>query len=205
LHEKWGNEVEFVEVVIRQAHPGPGVPAYDSLDRKLEDARRYQSEEGIPWTVVVDDVPGKVHQVYGNLADPVYLIDSAGKVSLYSLWSNAPALDRAIERLLAQGGRGVVGDGVERRPALLPVLANGWPGIRRGLPQSYIDLETAMPASGLLLWLGHVARPLFADRANRLDGPPVSAASRPQVSPAAVAAGAFAGAALALVLYRRLR
>ncbi len=208
LHEKWGGEVQFLEVLIRQAHPGPGVEAYDSLERKMEDASRYVREEVIPWMVAVDDVPGKTHQVYGGVADPAYLIDSAGRVAFYSVWTNVPVLNRAIEQLLAQGGIGVVDEGIARRPRLSPVFANGWPAIRRGLPQSYIDLETAMPGAGTALWAGWMARPLLEERANRIEEPPPRPAREraAEALPAAsVVAGAVAGAALAMILYQRFR
>ena len=72
--------MRFIDVVIRQAHPGPEVPAYDTFEQKLHDAERYRREEAIPWPVLVDDLEGTVHQAYGGLADPTYLIDRDGRV-----------------------------------------------------------------------------------------------------------------------------
>ncbi len=200
--------MQFFDVLTRQAHPGPGVEAYDSLDRKLADGERHRKEYGLPWPVLVDDVPGKVHQVYGTLADPAYLIDSAGNVSYYDLWTNAPELHRAIARLMEQGGRGVADPGIGRKPALLPVFVNGWPAIRRGLPQSYIDLETALPGSATVLWLGQYARPWLSARASRIAGLEEAAVEKAPALGArqwAIAAGAFAGAVAGLLLYRRVR
>ena len=68
-------------MLVRQAHPGPRVPPYRSLEQKLQDAHSYQRDEGIPWPVLVDDLAGTVHQVYGRLADPTYLIDADGRVA----------------------------------------------------------------------------------------------------------------------------
>lgn len=67
-----------MEVFIRQAHPGPGVPPYRSFERKFEDGVRYVQQEELPWTVLVDDLEGSVHQSYGAMADPSYLIGSDG-------------------------------------------------------------------------------------------------------------------------------
>jgi len=205
LYDRWGNDVQFVEVLIRQAHPGPGVEAYNSFERKMEDARRYAEEEGIPWMVAVDDVEGKVHQVYGSLTNAAYLIDSTGRVSFYSLWTNVPALNTAIGELMKQERRGVVADGIDRRPRLIPVLAHGWPAIRRGLPQSYIDLETTIPGSATVLWLGWLAKGWLEESANRIDERPERAFGARVLPAAAVAAGAVGGAMLGLMLYRRLR
>jgi hypothetical protein len=176
LYARWGDALHFLDVVIRQAHPGPGVREYRTLDEKIRDAVRYQEEERIPWIILVDDLEGTVHRTYGELADPTYLIDRDGRVSFYNLWTSAPALHEAIEALLAQEGRGVVAGGIERRPHLLPALTDGWRGLRRGLPQSAIDLETASPGAAGLTWLGHQFRPLLAPLALRAQ--PLPAAAR---------------------------
>ncbi|HEX6939559.1 MAG TPA: hypothetical protein VF158_09110 [Longimicrobiales bacterium] len=181
---------------IRQAHPGPGARAYRSFDEKLEDARRYVREERIPWTVLVDDLEGTVHQGYGGLADPSYLIGADGRVSYYELWTHAPTLHRKMEALVAQGGRGIVDDGIDRVPHLLAALTDGWDAIEKGLPQSYIDLERAAPGSASLTWLGHRFRPLLAPLTLR--GEPLPAAAR-----LGLAVGLAALGAAALRLARR--
>jgi hypothetical protein len=167
LYARWGDQVHFVDVLVRQAHPGPGVPAYHYIEDKMQDARRYQEEEGIPWIVLVDDLEGTVHQTYGGLADPTYLIDRDGRVSLYNLWTYAPVLHEAIEALQAQGGRGIVDPGATRMPYLLPAVTVGWRALQRGLPQSVIDLETAAPGSASGTFLGYLLRPLLAPLAMR--------------------------------------
>jgi hypothetical protein len=159
--------VHFVDVAIRQAHPGPAVPAYHSAEQKWRDAWRYQQEESIPWTVLIDDLEGTTHRAYGGLADPTYLIDSEGKVAFYNMWTHVPTLHRAIMTLLRQGGQGVVMRGSDSTPHLLPSLADGWRGLRRGLPQSFIDLETAAPTFASGTWLGHHIRPVLAPLALR--------------------------------------
>ncbi len=178
-----------MDVLIRQAHPGPDAPPYRSFEQKLRDAKAYQ-EEGIGWPVLVDDLPGTVHQVYGGLSDPTYLIDAEGRVAYYNMWTHAPTLHDAVETLLGQGGRGVVrGEGVDRVPHFLPAITDGWKGLRRGLPQSFVDIEMASPGQGSGIWLGHQLRPLLA---------PLTL--RAQALPAPVRLGLAAGAAALLVL-----
>jgi hypothetical protein len=163
-----------VDIVIRQAHPGPDAPAYQSFEQKWRDARRYQEQEGIPWTVLIDDLPGTTHQRYGGLADPTYLIDAEGYVAFYNMWTHVPTLHRAVAALLRQGGRGVVMRGIDSQVHLLPSITDGWRGLRRGLPQSFIDLETSAPTVASGTWLGHRLRPLLAPlalRAEPLPGP----------------------------------
>ncbi len=148
--------------MIRQAHPGPDVPAYHTFEEKIQDGHDYQHEDRIGWPVLVDDLAGTVHQVYGGLADPTYLVDAEGRVAFYNMWTYGPALHEAIEALLAQGGRGVVRGGIDHTPYLLPALTDGWRGLRRGLPQSYTDLMTASPGMASMLWLSYQVRPLLA-------------------------------------------
>jgi hypothetical protein len=121
LHARWGGLVSFVDVLVRQAHPGPGVLPYRRFEEKVRDGRVFQAE-GIPYPVLVDDLEGTVHQVYGGLPDPTYLIDAEGRVAYYCLWTHAPTLHRAIEALFRQGGLGVVGGGIDRTPHVLAAL-----------------------------------------------------------------------------------
>lgn len=163
LHALWGDQVAFIDVIVRQAHPGPAVPAYRDFEQKMNEAERFQREESIPYTVLADDLPGTTHQIYGGLADPTYVIDADGFVSYYNMWTHAPTLDAALQQLFAQGGRGVVfGAGVDRGAHILPAMTDGWKGLRKGLPQSLTDMELAAPGTGVGSWLTHQFRPVLA-------------------------------------------
>lgn len=186
--------MEFLDVVVRQAHPGPEVRPYREFHEKMQDAERYQREEQIPWTILVDDVAGTTHQVYGGLADPTYVLDSDGRVAYYNLWTHAPTLGKALEALMAQGGRGTLQRGPDRTPHMLTGIVGGWRGLQRGLPQSYTDLETAVPGMGAGIALGHLARPLLA---------PVALRDRPWPTGAKLAMGAAAAGLLAFALAQR--
>jgi hypothetical protein len=141
----------------------------------MSDGVRYKEDEGIPYHVLVDDLMGTVHQVYGGLADPTYLIDADGRVSFYNMWTHAPTLHEAIEELFAHSGRGVVKGGTDRIPHLLSTIADGWHGLRRGLPQSAIELELSGPGMASGPFLGYQIRPLLAPIALRATPLPISA------------------------------
>jgi len=132
------------------------------MEDKCRDADRYQQEDAIPWTVLVDDLEGTVHQVYGGLADPTYLIGRDGRVAYYNMWTYAPSLHEAISELAEHGEIGPVRAGVNQMPHMLPAVTTGWRGLRRGLPQSYLEMEMAAPGSGAGVWLGYQLRPLLA-------------------------------------------
>lgn len=186
--------MQFVDVLIRQAHPGPDVPAYENFEQKLKDGERYKHDDRIEFPVVVDDLEGTTHQVYGGLADPTYLIDADGRVSFYCLWTHAPTLHTAIEELKNQNWRGVVSGGIERTPHLLASMTDGWRGLRRGFPQSWLEMDLAMPPMGSATWALHQFRPLLAPVALR--GKPLPTAAKIGLAAGAIGLLALGAAAL---------
>jgi hypothetical protein len=161
--------MSFVEVFIRQAHPGPGARPYQLMSDKVDDATRYELEERIPWPVLVDDLAGTVHQAYGGLPDPTYIIDADGRIAFYNFFTHAPTLHRVLVALAEQGNRGTVLGGLDRTPHGAAAVTDGWRGLRRGKPRSVIDLETTLPLSGATVWLGHQLRPVLAPLALRAE------------------------------------
>jgi hypothetical protein len=141
---------------------------------------------------VVDDLAGTVHQGYGSMADPTYLIDADGRVAFYNMWTHAPTLRRALDDLLARGGRGVVAvaGGLDRAPHIAASFVDGWRGIRRGGPGGLLDFELAVPGGTSLTFLGDRAKPLLAPLVLRTT--PLPAAVRLAFGGVLVAAVAFA-------------
>lgn len=154
-----------MSVEVRQAHPGPGAPPHRTQEEKSRSAEAFVREHHIPWTVLVDDLEGTVHKQYAELPDPSFLIGTDGRVAFVDYWTHVPRLHTAIERLLEMGGSGVLG--AARIPHPLATMVDGWPGIRRGLPQSFIELETAGPGLASSVWLGWQLRALLAPLARR--------------------------------------
>ena len=200
LHRLYGERVMFVEVLVRQAHPGERHGAYSSDEGKLDDARAYAREERIPWPVLSDDLGATVQRAYGGLAAAVYLIDRDGTVAFCGTWGQAPALRQAIDDLLARDGIGApAGKGTDRRPHLAAAIVAGRGGPLRGGRQALIDLELGFPGANLLMILGRAGRPLLAPLALRTT--PVPTGAR-----AALLAGLCgAGTAIGLALRRHRR
>jgi thiol-disulfide isomerase/thioredoxin len=168
LHRLYGEQVRFVEVVVRQAHPGERHGAYRSDQRKLEEACGYVQEEQIPWPVLVVDLEGTVQRAYGGLAASAYLVDNDGIVAFCGIWGQSPALRQAIDELLARGGVGApAGVGTDRRPHLAAAIVAGQGGPLRGGRQALIDLELGFPSANILMAVGKAARPVLAPLALR--------------------------------------
>jgi len=168
--------VEFLDVVIRQAHPGEERAPYRSYEEKLDSAREYKRDEDIPYTVLVDDYAGMWHRTYSSeMTDPVFLIGSDGRVSFYLMWAHAPTLKRAIDELLEGGGRGVVAGGIDRRLHLFVSFVNGYHGLRRGGRRAVREYNTGAFGAGALTFLGSKARPVLAPLALRAEPLPKGA------------------------------
>lgn len=197
LYRWYRDRIHFVDVFVRQAHPGECRGPYRSFQGKLESAREYRREEAIPWLVLVDDLAGTVHRAYGGMFDPAYLIDSLGQVSFYGMWANAPTLKVAIDQLLAMGGAGgPVAGGIDRFPHLFASFVNGWDGLKRGCDRAVRDYDVATFGGATLTRLGYLAKPVLAPLALRATPLPLGTK---------VALSAALGAAVGLVLGLRRR
>jgi AhpC/TSA family len=95
LYRRYGDSIQFVDIVVYQAHPGEHHPGYTSYAGKVADARLYADEEGIAWLVLVDDLDATVQRAYGGLAAAIYLIAADGRVVFCGAWGPSSALTRA--------------------------------------------------------------------------------------------------------------
>ncbi len=126
--------------------------------------------------MLVDDYAGTWHRAYSReMTDPVFLIDSDGRVAFYLMWAHAPTLRRAIDELLERGGQGVVAGGVDKMPHLFVSFVNGYHGLRRGGRQAVREYNTGAFGAGALTFLGNKAKPILAPLALRAEPLPVPA------------------------------
>jgi len=103
-----GDNVEFIFVYVREAHPGERIPAHHSMIDKARAARTLRDEEDLKMPVLVDDLRGSIHRKYSALPNPAFLIDKSGRVAFRCMWAHAQELGSALEELLErQQERGV--------------------------------------------------------------------------------------------------
>ena len=74
-----GDEIEFVFIYVREAHPGEVIPAHKSMREKTEAARLLRDEEDMHMPIVVDDLRGSIHRKYSKLPNPAFIIDKSGR------------------------------------------------------------------------------------------------------------------------------
>jgi alkyl hydroperoxide reductase subunit AhpC len=162
-----GDEIEFLFIYVREAHPGEVIPAHNSMREKIEAARLLRDEEDMNMPILVDDLRGSIHRKYSKLPNPAFLIDKSGRVAFLSLWSKPAGLGQAIQELLeAQEDRGVdhaVVNGGQDLDMPIPYSSlYAYRALERGGKESLNDFRHAMglPAR-VAMTASHIARPLI--------------------------------------------
>jgi peroxiredoxin len=148
-----GDDVEFLFVYVREAHPGEDIPAHESMDDKFRSAELFRDEEDLKMPLLVDDLRGSVHRKYGKLPNPSYLIDRSGRVAFRALWAQPDVIENAIKELLdfqerTDEDHTIVAGGEDRRmPKSFPLLYT-YRALKRGGRQAILDFEDAMGLPG---------------------------------------------------------
>ena len=90
----------FVFVYIREAHPGENYGAHRSIEQKLVHAQAFRERCGIERPILVDDLVGTGHKLYGELPNMTYLIGRGGRVLFRSDWTDPPTIELFLNYLL---------------------------------------------------------------------------------------------------------
>jgi hypothetical protein len=198
LHQERGHDgVQWLMLYVREAHPGEGMPAHQSIEQKRQQARRLRDEDGVEWPILVGELDGTTHSQYTELPNHLFLIDTEGRVAFRSEFAHAPTLWRALNQLEASGWLGPVDEGVDKTMHMVGPTAYGWTGPSRGGKTAINDLVKGAPPLAANLWLGQFMRPLLA---------PIAGRSRPLPPEAkfglAVAAIGLAALAISMLKHR---
>lgn len=147
-----GDDIEFLFIYVREAHPGEEIHAHRSMAGKREAARRLRDEEDIAMPVLVDDVSGAIHRKYSQLPSPAFLIDRSGRVAFRSMWARPDGIESAIQELLElQHERGtdhvVVKGGQDLGQLLSYANLSSYRALERGGERSLSDFRKALGLS----------------------------------------------------------
>jgi hypothetical protein len=97
--------IASVFLYTREAHPGEHFPAHCSLDQKLAHARTFAKQFWIERPILVDDLAGTGHRLYGMLPNMTYLISRAGRVLFRADWTDGPTIRAALDYVVAARAR----------------------------------------------------------------------------------------------------
>ncbi|HXZ80535.1 MAG TPA: deiodinase-like protein [Terriglobales bacterium] len=189
LYEEYkdSNEVAFLFVYIREAHPGERLPAHQSFKEKVRAAELFREEEEVDIPIVVDTLHGRIHRMYGKAANPTYLIDRSGHVAFRCLWTQADIIADALEELLDSGTeQAVVHDGEDTRMPAAKAVVHTHRALKRGGERAVENFREQMGRPGRL-----------ADTTSRVVGPiamhPERVIAGAALAAGVIAAGLFAG------------
>ncbi len=102
LHARYGRQVRFVMVNVREAHPGEATTQPETAKGKQRHASGLESHHGFPFEVAVDDIDGSLHRAFGTRPSSAYVIDPTGTIVFRAHWSNiTDALDEALAAVVA--------------------------------------------------------------------------------------------------------
>jgi peroxiredoxin len=146
-------DVEFLFVYIREAHPGEELAAHQSMDDKVRAAETFRDEENVEFTILVDELRGRVHRKYGRMPNPTYLIDKSGRIAFRSLWSRVTGVAQALEELLeVQEDRdtdhAVVNGGEDLSIPMGYALLNSHRALQRGGKRAIREFRDGLGRSG---------------------------------------------------------
>jgi hypothetical protein len=92
LHKRYGDQVQFLAIYVREAHPTDGwrMPSNDrvgiaiaqprTLTQRVEVAQTCCSALHMTMPLLVDEIDDRVGHAYSGMPDRLYLLDRAGRV-----------------------------------------------------------------------------------------------------------------------------
>jgi peroxiredoxin len=196
-------EVKFLFVYVREAHPGEKLREHRSLKQKARAATLFRDEEEVEIPIVVDDLDGKIHKKYGKLPNPTYLIDKSGRIAFRSLWTRAKIVEEALEELLRvereeNTDRAIVRNGEDSSASMTYAMLHSHRALERGGKKAIRDFRLELGRTGVL-----------ADTASRIAGPialnPGKALVGAALAGAVIAGGLYGGVKLRKARLRRPR
>lgn len=137
-------DITFLMLYVREAHPGDRIPEHSSMKEKINLAYQLKQAEDEQRIILIDDLQGSAHNVYGSLPNVFYILDEDGKVLYRADWNNHTYAKRALASI--QQGQPVNTPKFGFRPVAPPVLLRvlsraGWDAV--------FDFFTALP---FLIW-----------------------------------------------------
>jgi hypothetical protein len=150
MPRKYANEgFVFVFVYTREAHPGENFPAHRSMEQKLAHARAFKERFQIERPILVDDLVGTGHKLYGMLPNMTYFIGRGGKILFRADWTDPPTIEWAVQYI--QNSRARRREGFHMAPFYAEIVGYRWSdpdkvteGLVRAGPKAVDDYERAM-------------------------------------------------------------
>jgi hypothetical protein len=91
---------EFFTIYVREPHPGEHYGPHRTWDQKLRFARDCREQDAIQNPMLVDDLEGTVHRLYGGMPNMIYIIDKNGKIVYKAMWTDHDEIASVLANLV---------------------------------------------------------------------------------------------------------
>jgi hypothetical protein len=91
---------EFFTIYVREPHPGEHYGPHKSWEQKLNFARDCRRQDGVQNPMLVDDLEGTVHRLYGSMPNMIYIIHRNGQIVYKAMWTNHQEIASVLENLM---------------------------------------------------------------------------------------------------------
>jgi hypothetical protein len=91
---------EFLTIYVREPHPGENYPAHRDWEQKVKYARDCRDQDSIRNPLLVDDLEGTVHRLYGLLPNMIYIVDKQGRIVYKAMWTDHAELTTVLRNLV---------------------------------------------------------------------------------------------------------
>ena len=89
---------------MREAHSGENFPQPHCLEKKTDNAIKFQGDYEIRFPGIVDDLDGQLHQLLDVLPNSAHLMGGDGEIISQSLWMGDVGWLEDVRALVASGG-----------------------------------------------------------------------------------------------------
>ncbi|MGD1843311.1 MAG: peroxiredoxin family protein [Thermonemataceae bacterium] len=146
-------EYNFVVLYVREAHPGEKITNHTTFEKKMYAATEASKFYDDHRTILIDEVDGRAHKVYGALPNTVYVIATDGTIKFVKAWNNTDYLEPVLEHIT----KGRSTNELKFRPAK-PGLIQSYKTFKKCGRVSLTDFLYHLPK---LLWKHYKAGNLF--------------------------------------------
>ena len=150
LHAEFGDQVDFVLLAVREAHPGAYFPQPATDEEKLGHAHSLREKYDVPFSIAVDTLDGDLHQRLDAKPNAAYLLDTTGEVVFRAQWARDDRPIRsALQSVLAgtspvkRESRALLGPVARAMGSVDEAMRAAGPGARRDLWWSASPMATA--------------------------------------------------------------
>lgn len=147
-YEEFGDQIDFIMLQVREAHPGELIPQPDTIEQKIENAQSLKKFYNIQWIVAADNIDGDLHRALDPKPNSVFLADRNGVILFRSLWAGD---DSAVHQALEAVATGKALNKTQSTSGLAPIIEAFTAydeTLKRGGPQAVKDMwRSVFPAA----------------------------------------------------------